>query len=299
MRSGWPVGRRETPLARRRLLGLILRELCGASGLGVHTIAKQIEHDPTWVAKVMRGDLSPHPNEVRVLLPVVGLDPDSPAARAVLALARSAYGRGRWWRRYADVVPDWFTRYLGLESEVTRLHVFDSQAVPDLLQTRPYAEALLAGAEDVDRRVGLRLARQEALALPHPPLLDVILDEAVLRRAVGAAGVLRDQLGHLLTTAERPNVRIRVLPFSAGAQPRRAAFTLLDFPRPPAPLPHVVDPGLGYVELLASAVYLDQAAQLAAYRATWTTLAQQALDPPRTRELIDRTRAEATEHHPR
>lgn len=289
MHTGWPVARRETPLARRRLLGLVLRELCGASGLGTHRIATETEHDSTWVAKVMRGVLTPHPNEVRVLLPVVGLDAEGAVGRAILALARSAYGRNRWWRRYADLIPDWFARYLGLESEAAVLRVFDPQAVPDLLQTEGYARALLAGTEQADRRVELRLARQAVLALPDPPRLDVVLDEAVLYRAAGPAPVLRDQLTHLAALTYRPHVRIRLLPFTAGTTPRRGPFTLLDFPRPPAPLPRVVDPGLGYVELLDDALYLEQPPQLDAYQGSWSTLVREALDPLRSRRLIELT----------
>ena len=289
MSGAWPVARRVTPLARRRLLGLVLRELCGASGLGLNHIAEGIEHHPTWVAKVMRGDLTPHPNEVRVLLTVVGVDARCLAGRSIIDLARSAYDRSRWWSRYADVVPGWFARYLGLESEVDRLTVFDSQSVPDLLQTEAYARAQLPAGDDLDQRVRLRLARQEALVLPRPPLLDVILDESVLLRRVGAPPVLREQLLRLLAATDDHNIRIRVLPFADPGTPLpHGAFTLLEFPRPPAPLPRVRDPGLGYVELLGTAVYVDDPTLLAAYRATWSRLNRAALDPLCSRTLIER-----------
>jgi hypothetical protein len=289
MSGAWPVGRRVTPLARRRLLGLVLRELCGASGLGLNHIAADIEHHPTWVAKAMRGALTPHPNEVRVLLAAVGVDPTCVGGRSIVALARSAYDRSRWWSGYADVVPGWFARYLGLESEVDRLCVFDGQTVPDLLQTEAYARAQLPAGDDLDHRVALRLARQEVLALPRPPLLDVILDESVLLRRVGAPRVLRDQLLHLLAVTERRNVRIRVLPFATPcAPPARGPFTLLEFARPPAPLPRVADPGLGYVELLGGAVYVDDPTLLTTYRSTWSRLNRAALDPLCSRTLIER-----------
>jgi hypothetical protein len=292
MPDEWPVGRRETPLAWRRLLGLVLRELCGASGLGAHRIAEEIEHHPTWVLKVASGNLTPHPNEVRALLAAVGLDVDCPAARAILAVARCAVGKSRWWRRYADLVPGWFARYLGLESEAERLRVFDSQTVPDLLQTEAYARAHLPAGADLDRRVELRLARQHALDLPAPPDLDVILDESVLHRPVGRPPVLRDQLASLLAAADRDNVRIRVLPFTTpGAPPSRAAFTYLDFPRPPPPFPCITDPGLAYVELLGSACYVDDPTHLATYDSTWSHLDRAALTPRRSRALIERTAA--------
>ncbi len=286
---GW-AGRRETPLGWRRMLGLVLRALCEASELGTHGIAAQTEHDPTWVAKVMRGDLSPHPNEVRVLLAVVGVRAGSATGRAILAVARRAYGRDRWWRPYGGVVPDWFARYLGLESEVARLRVFDCRAVPELLQTPEYARALLradGSGDEVERRVELRLARQEVLAAATPPRLDVVLDESVLRRAVGGDDVMRGQLGWLLELGERPNVRIRVLPFGAGAHLVRAgSFTVLDFPKAPAPLPAVVDPGLVFVELLGGAEYLEQEPTVAAYRNAWTRLERAALQPARSRSLL-------------
>jgi hypothetical protein len=289
---GW-VGRRETPLGWRRLLGLVLRTLCEASGLGTHGIAARTEHDPTWVAKVMRGDLSPHPNEVRVLLAAVGMRADSPAGRAIVTVARQAYGRERWWRPYGPVVPEWFARYLGLESEVAGLRVFDCRAVPELLQTPEYARALLradraAGPRDeVERRVALRLARQEVLVAAAPPRLEVVLDESVLRRSVGGDDVMRGQFARLLAVGERPNVRIRVLPFGAGAHLLRGgSFTVLDFPKAPAPLPAVVDPGLVFVELLGGAEYLEHEPALAAYRGAWTRLERAALEPLPSRSLL-------------
>ncbi|MRT44555.1 transcriptional regulator, partial [Xylella fastidiosa subsp. multiplex] len=81
------------------------------------------------------------------------------------------------------------------------LRVYDPQVVPGLLQTRQYAEALITGAlpetaaTDIEKRVQVRLRRQERITAPDNPLrLWTVMDEAALRRVVGNRSLMRDQL---------------------------------------------------------------------------------------------------------
>jgi len=93
------------------------------------------------------------------------------------------------------------------------------------LQTEDYARAVLAAAHpaapdgEVDRLVSARLDRQAILAREAPPLLWVIVDEGVLTRPVGGAGVMREQIGRLIAAARQPKIVLQVLPASAGAHP--------------------------------------------------------------------------------
>jgi transcriptional regulator with XRE-family HTH domain len=69
-----------------------------------------------------------------------------------------------------------------------------------------------------------------------PPLLWVVLDEAVLRRRIGGAKVMYAQLAYLIEAAVSPFVVLQVLPFSAGPQAGLSgAFIVLCFDEgPPA-----------------------------------------------------------------
>jgi hypothetical protein len=55
----------------------------------------------------------------------------------------------------------------------------------------------------VENLLAARLARQEILDRDEPPLIYLVLDEAVLHRKVGAAEVMREQLSHLAEAAQR------------------------------------------------------------------------------------------------
>ncbi|WP_307804144.1 helix-turn-helix domain-containing protein [Micromonospora echinofusca] len=122
-----------------------------------------------------------------------------------------------------DVIVAWLQEWVAVEQEATTLRGFEPLYVPGLLQTEAYARTVLSGSgllarEDVEQQVVARLGRQAILHAEHPPLLTVVVDEAVLRRPVGGPAVMREQLDHLVTLAgARPRVRIHVVPYSAGA----------------------------------------------------------------------------------
>lgn len=118
--------------------------------------------------------------------------------------------------------PDWFKQYTRYAAEAWMLKIYHGQLVPSPFQTEAYARAVLvaSGEKDVDKMLEARLARQaEIMNRATPPKLWVLLDEGLLERAVGGPEVMRDQLAHLLHTAELPHVTIRVAPKSAGAHP--------------------------------------------------------------------------------
>ena len=106
-------------------------------------------------------------------------------SRPFLKSVREANKRG-WWHTYRDVLPDWFAAYLSLEQAALQIRAYEAQFVHGLLQTEEYARALLgagnphAATEDTERRVALRMRRQELLTREQPPRLWVVMDETVL-----------------------------------------------------------------------------------------------------------------------
>lgn len=128
--------------------------------------------------------------------------------------------------------------------------------MPGILQTQQYAEQMIriddpdATAQQIERWVSIRMTRQHLLAQEQPPGLELLLDEATLRRAVGGRDVMRGQLQRLLAEAEKPNMDIRVLPFSAGEYPGpKSSFMLVKMPDP---LPEVVS-----IDSAAGNVFLE------------------------------------------
>ncbi|MGW0585590.1 DUF5753 domain-containing protein, partial [Streptomyces sp. NPDC002920] len=163
------------------------------------------------------------------------------------------------------------------------------QYVTGLLQTPRYARAVLRGGfphdgeEGLLRRVDLRLRRQSLLERPGGPTLWVVLEEAVLHRAVGGPEVMREQLERLLEVSELAHVSVDVLPSAVGAHTRACApFTYFRFEE--RELPDVV-----YSEFLSGGVYLDQRSDVAAHLEAHNRMSLLTSDAD-SRALLERMR---------
>lgn len=144
-------------------------------------------------------------------------------------------------------LPTWFQAYAEMEARATYISTYQCQLVYGLLQTEDYARAVLhAGWTDkLDEGVAARLERQRILSRKRPPLVWVVLDEAVLYRPFGGHEVMRNQLQHLLDFKERREVRVQVLPFEEAQHPATVgSFNVLRFDG---------DPDVTYAESYGSA----------------------------------------------
>jgi transcriptional regulator with XRE-family HTH domain len=119
-------------------------------------------------------------------------------------------------------VPSWFKPWAEIEATAAQLRLFEHSLVPGLLQTEDYAKAVLlsrpgTSAAETDELAVARIERQAILYRERPPIVWAVVDEGVLRRQIGSAKVMHEQLVHLWGMADRPNVTIEVVPLSAGA----------------------------------------------------------------------------------
>ncbi|WP_344937018.1 helix-turn-helix domain-containing protein [Actinoplanes nipponensis] len=225
-------------------MGAYLRRLRERSGLTLAEAAAAINGDEWQIDRMELGQSRLVERDVLDLLSLYGVYDDL-ERDVFLDRVREANAPGSW-RAYSDVTPDWFPRYLGLEATASLIRTYEVQFVPALLQTEEYARAV-ARRDEAARRV----ERQQLLTRPHPPKLWAVVDEAALRRPVGGRRVMRDQLESLLAVVTKAsNVRLQVLPFSAGRHVAAGgSFTILRFPRPELP-------DLVCLEQLTSALYL-------------------------------------------
>ncbi|MBT2390809.1 helix-turn-helix domain-containing protein [Streptomyces sp. ISL-1] len=153
----------------------------------------------------------------------------------------AALGTGGVFSRLVGLVlrsqlPSWFQAYAEMEARAAYISTFQAQLVYGLLQTEAYARALLTvdHPDRVDEMVAARMERQRILARENPPVLWVVLDEALLHRQVGSREVMRNQLAHLLGFRDRPWVQVQILPFSAGEHTgMMGSFNLLRFEEDP------------------------------------------------------------------
>ena len=284
-----PAGGRDEPpgpTALRMILGNQLRRLREAAGVTPDRAGYEIRASRSKISRMEHGRVSFKTRDLAGLLTLYGVADEQLRAR-MLSLARQANARA-WWSRYDDILADWFEGYLGLEGAASVIRTFETQFVHGLFQTEDYARAVTlldhkpAPADEIDRRVSLRLRRQEVLANAERPQVWSVMDEAVLRRPVGGRAVMRAQLEHLAEAARLPQVTIQVVPFARGGHAAAGgSFTILRFAEPE--LPDVV-----YIEQLTSALYLSDRADVDQYLEVMTELSAQALTPARsTRFLIE------------
>jgi transcriptional regulator with XRE-family HTH domain len=124
-----------------------------------------------------------------------------------------------WWRRYERWLTPTFLEFLAYEADAARAWSVQTMFVPGLLQTSEYVKALLSigPVRDPDRNDAdyeVRMRRQRRLAEPDPIVLNALIAESVLHWQFGGGEVMREQLAHLCTMAERENVSVRVIPFA-------------------------------------------------------------------------------------
>ncbi|GAB3507398.1 helix-turn-helix domain-containing protein [Phytohabitans suffuscus] len=245
------------PTAVRILVGAQLRQLREARGLTRAEAGDTIRASESKLSRMELGRVGFKQRDVKDLLTLYGVH-DEAEREAVLARVREANAPS-WWQPYSDVTPNWFQRYLGLEATASLIRTYEVAFVPGLLQTEDYARAVMRLShgsgllDEVERRVRLRLERQQVLTRPDPPRLWAVVDEAALRRPVGGRRVMRDQLETLISiVVKSPHVSLQVVPLAAGGYAAAGSpFTILRFPQDS--LPDVV-----YIEQLTGALYLDK-----------------------------------------
>ncbi|MCQ8188501.1 helix-turn-helix domain-containing protein [Streptomyces rugosispiralis] len=280
---------RSAPTVGQMVLGMRLRDLREKAGVSYDVAARALHVNQTTVRRMEKAEVGLKLPYVEKLLQTYGADQQE--IDSFLALAEEA-NRPGWWHRFRDVLPDWFSLYVSLEGAASRIRAYEPHFIPGLLQTEDYARALLSigfphGSDrELERRVALRMERQELLSRPDGPHLWVVMDETVLRLSIGGPPVMRAQIDHLIEAVQRPNITLQVVPFSAGPHPGMGGpFQLFRFQIPE--LPDIV-----YAEGLTGAGYLDQRSDVVAYLEALDRMGTQATPARRTENFLRGIRKE-------
>jgi transcriptional regulator with XRE-family HTH domain len=244
------------PTVRRRRLGTELRRLREAHSIKLEEVAEQLGVAASTLSRIETGKAPTRSAYLTAMLELYGVD--DPGQRQVLIdMARQGHRKG-WWAAYEDVLPTGFGIYVGLEAEAASLRAYESLVVHGLLQTEEYARAVTTtvhrklATDEIERLVSLRLHRQDAMLRADPIELWLILDEAVIRRAVGPPELMHNQLIHLADASLWPNVTLQLLPFSCGPHPfLNGPFCIIEFPER-------YDPDVVYTEGVAGQAYLER-----------------------------------------
>ncbi|WP_249124160.1 helix-turn-helix domain-containing protein [Saccharopolyspora erythraea] len=258
-----PGARPVSPTLRRRVLASEIKRLRLSAGLTHVDVANRLGWQQGKVSKIESAKQGVGIDAVIALAEVCDATPQQ--RDRLVGLAREARARG-WWEGYADVLPPERKVYVGLEAEADVIRGFAAELIPDLFQTRDYAESAMgrgasAQGSTLERRLELLLQRQQHVLEDRETEFDFVLSESALHRASGVA----QQLRRLSEIVARPEVRLRVLPFSAGAVPVEAPFSILEFRQN-------VHPDIVFVTGRVDCVYFEEAPEVAAYREALTEL---------------------------
>jgi transcriptional regulator with XRE-family HTH domain len=159
-----------------------------------------------------------------------------------------------------QILPPGFPEFLEREAKASIMYIFEAMAITGLFQAPAYAyEVLKSGRtpDEIEQLVARRMERQAVLERNDAPRLVVILDEGVIRRPVGDATVMREQIRHLIELAQRPKITLQIVPNRKGAYPGlMGAFTILGFDQ---------EADLVYVEGHVGGQLIDRAATVREY----------------------------------
>jgi transcriptional regulator with XRE-family HTH domain len=275
-----------SPTIRRRRLAAELRRLRHEAELSIEDVATGLGWQPSKLSRIENRQIGISTADLRKLLDLYKVEEQ--AYRDQLAdMARRATERG-WWQSFSsDVVPTALATLIGLEAEARTIRSYEPELVPGLLQTEAYARAVMRAwqpgwpAADIDRRVEIRLARQEVLRQAGAsPQANCILNEAVLRRTVGGNEVMHEQVEALAKERDPANVTVQVLPFNSGAHPAMTGpFQILTFFDPG-------DLGVVHLESAMTAITLERPEELRRYEEIWGSLQARALSPEDSRVMM-------------
>ncbi|MCX4725957.1 helix-turn-helix domain-containing protein [Streptomyces sp. NPDC090052] len=270
------------PTVRRRRLGQELRRLRELKGMTAEEVAERLLVSQSKISRLENGRRSISQRDVRDLCGVYEVE-DVRIVDSLMQMAKDSRQQG-WWHAFGDIP---YSVYIGLETDAASLRVYDPQVVPGLLQTKQYAEALIAGAlpetavTDIEKRVQVRLRRQERVSADESPLrLWVVIDESALLRVIGDKQLMIAQLEHLVELSQLPHVTVQVLPFAVGAHPGiNGQYAILEFP-------DAADSSVVYIEGVTSDLYLEKAHDVQKYSVMYEHLRAQALNVDQTRQFI-------------
>jgi transcriptional regulator with XRE-family HTH domain len=271
----------EDPAFYRRRVRNTLRKAREKASLTQRQAADALDWSMSKIVRIEAGTVGVSTTDLRALLTLYGVE-DPSEVEALAEMAR-ATRRRPWFSKYQKILNPAFAQYLGYESSASAIRGFQPLAIPGLLQTDEYAQALLKAnrASNIGERAELRIARQELLDRDDCPWIHFVVDEAALHRRVGGSTVMRGQLRRLKELEDHPRIFFTAVPFTAGAHPSMdGSFSILEFAD--------WDEDVLYQETPRGSVTSREDQELVAdYRERFELLQAAALDATSTVELIE------------
>ncbi|MGW9214065.1 helix-turn-helix domain-containing protein [Embleya sp. NPDC055664] len=265
----------------RRRLGAELRQLREKAGLTVDQVVQANEWSRTKLIRIEAAKVSLTRHD---LLKLCNLYDATDAETRHVENWLEETNSFRWWQDYGHVMGAQLEEFVALESRASNIFTAQSGLLPGLVQSRGYMDAVFRSQPHVpdpdvaDTLAELRVRRQKILDEDDVELTSVFA-AALLHAELGGREVLREQIRHLLDLAERPNVDIRVIPFSAQRAVLTGGITLFDFP-------DQADPSVVYLEYEAGMHSKDSELDVRRFRRLLNHLRDATLSAEDTKKML-------------
>ncbi|MFD4676184.1 helix-turn-helix domain-containing protein [Lentzea sp. NPDC058450] len=278
------MSQRDTPVVHQRRLRGELRRLREDKSFTQKYVAEQLEWSVSKIIRIENGSSNVGSTDLKALLELYDVTgPDR--VNELLGEARASR-KSVWWTRHRPYIDPQFYFFIGIEASAERIRQYQALAMPGLVQTRRYTQALASAVEteevEIQRGVEIRMRRQ-GIVTADGPELHFIIDEAVLLRYVDQADVMIEQWEAIVEKAELPNVTVQVL--RLGPHVKRAhrglrgSFSLLKLPDDDAEVLVLEEP-------LRDVMIRDDRHDIEKYDEAFDVLRELALDKEKSIEFI-------------
>jgi transcriptional regulator with XRE-family HTH domain len=180
---------------------------------------------------------------------------------------------------------EYFADVAEMEKDAETIEDWAPMLVPGLLQTAPYARAIVRAAmprasdDEVEEKVNARMRRTALFDSAGPPKFWAILDESLIRRPALPHEPMAELLEHIAQLIRRTHSILQIVPETSAAHPFMMGMTrFMTF----ADAPPVV-----YTESLHSGQLIDYPALVKQYRESYDLLRAAALPPEASLSMIE------------
>lgn len=280
------------PLGPRRAIAGALKQLREDHQKLLAEVSQDLMISTSKLSRLENAQGRPLPRDIRDLIQYYGIENSALAGRLerwVLAAQRPG-----WWTDFDAEVIEGIDAHLSYETDASVERVYTLPFVPALLQTLDYARVIFRDMEgrsekEIRQLLEVRLRRQGELRRRDgldPLQLIAVTHESTLRQVVGSPDIMREQLDALTEGSTLPNVRLRVLPFTAPPTfSMTCMYALFEYQ-------DAAESDVVHIETHAGFFSVENAEQVAEYRAAHAALVSAALSEDDSRELIRSIRDE-------
>lgn len=273
-------------------LGLRLRERRELMDITAVSAGKSIGTSQSYISGVESGKLKISARKLAELATILEFDQGELDELHVL---RQAAGQRAWWTPYSAMFSADMLRYFGFEHGAETIRAYNAGLISGLLQTQAYALAVMHGGgpsirlAEANRRVEVRMKRQQLLSGDDPLRFTALITESALRQQVGGREVMTDQLRHLCDRIEQlpDTLDVRVIPFSADYYNALGGSSFYIFGFADTRLPEVV-----WQETITSTDLIDQPMRMREYNLAHDQAMGYALGRTESLGLIEQIRRE-------